>query len=91
MVWHNKEAANRSIPIDSIRFDYAVVKPRYDAQLNYLLPVQSDAPTDRISGQIAIIMTLMPAVLKYLRWTTIAVIALAVMIAISFTRQRMPF
>jgi hypothetical protein len=91
MIWHNKEDENKRIPIDSIRFDYAVVKPRYDEQLNYLLPVQSDAPADRISGQIALIMTLLVAVLKYLRWAMMGIVALAIMIAILLAKQRLPF
>jgi hypothetical protein len=59
--------------------------------MNRLLPMQSDAPTDRISEQIASIQTILADVLKYLRWATIGIVALAIMIGILISKQRMPF
>jgi hypothetical protein len=89
LIWHNKEKERQKVPVESIRFDYAVVKPRY--QMNRLLPMQSDAPTDRVSQQIASIQTTLADVLKYLRWATIGIVALAIMIGILISKQRMPF
>ena len=92
LIWHNKEKERQKVPVESIRFDYEVVKPRYDdEQINRLLPMQSDAPTDRISEQIASIQTILADVLKYLRWATIGIVALAIMIGILISKQRMPF
>lgn len=53
--------------------------------------MQSDAPTDRVSEQIASIQTTLADVLKYLRWATIGIVALAIMIGILISKQRMPF
>jgi hypothetical protein len=87
VIWHNKENENRRIPIDSVRFDYAVAKPRYDEQFNCLLPVYSDVPTDRISEQIAVIRNLLTEMSKYLRWATIGIVFLAVMVGIVIAKQ----
>jgi hypothetical protein len=87
VIWHNKEDENKRLAIDSIRFDYAIMKPRYDEQLNVLLPANSVAPTDRISNQIAVILTMLVAVLKYLRWAMIGIVALAIMAAIFIAKQ----
>jgi hypothetical protein len=92
LIWHNKAKERQKVPVESIRFDYAVVKPRYDdEQMNRLLPMQSDAPTDRVSEQIASIQTTLADVLKYLRWATIGIVALAIMTGILISKQRMPF
>src|SRR5262245_28073987 len=86
MIWHNKEKENRMIAIESVRFDYAVVKPRYDEkQLDRLLPMQ--AATDRINEQIVPIQTSLAEMLKYLRWITMGIVALAIMIAISMIKR----
>src|SRR5262249_26950498 len=83
MIWHNKEKENRRIAIEVVRFDYAVVKPRYDENKDEyrLLPMQ--AATDRINEQIVPIQTSLAEMLKYLRWITMGIVALAIMIAIS--------
>jgi hypothetical protein len=59
--------------------------------MNRLLPMQSNALTDRISEQIAPIQTILADVLKYLRWATMGIFALAIMIAMLIAKQRMPF
>jgi hypothetical protein len=62
IIWHNKEKENRKIPIQNIRFDYAVA-------------IQSTT-SDRISEQIDLIQNSLADILKYLRWTTIGIVAL---------------
>jgi hypothetical protein len=58
MIWHNKEKENQKIEIESIRFDYAVVKPPNDEkQIDRPLPMQFNAPTERLSEQVAMIQT----------------------------------
>ena len=91
LIWHNEERENQKILIESIKFDHPVVKPRYDKQMDRLLPIQSDAPTERMSEQIAPIQTILADLLKYLRWATIGIIALAIMIGVLVGKQRLPF
>ena len=56
MIWYNKEKENKQVPIESVRFHYAVGKPRYDKkQVDRFLPMQSTTSTDRINEQIALI------------------------------------
>jgi hypothetical protein len=65
MIWHNTEKENRRIAIKSIRFDYAVVKARYDEkQVDRPLPMQFNA-ADRINERIALIQTNLAEMLKY--------------------------
>jgi hypothetical protein len=50
----------------SIRFDFPVVKPRYDEkQVVRHLPMQSQAPTERISEQGALVQTILADILKH--------------------------
>jgi hypothetical protein len=82
MIWHNIEKENRRIAIESVRFDYAVVKSRYDEkQVDRPLPMRFNAPADRMNEQI---LSSLAEMLKYLRWITIGIVALAIMIAIVF-------
>jgi hypothetical protein len=91
-IWHNREKENQRIAIESVRFDYAVVKPRYDEkQVDRLLPIQFNAPADRLNEQIALIQISLTELLKYLRWITMGIAALAIMIAILFIKHGMPF
>jgi hypothetical protein len=88
MIWHNKEKGNRTIAIESVRFDYEVVKPRYDEkQIDRLLPSQLDAPTGRTNEQIALVQASLAEMLKYLQWTTAGIVALAIMIGILIVKQ----
>jgi hypothetical protein len=83
MIWHNTEKENLTIPIESVQFHYAVVKPRYDEeQVGRLLPMQLNAPMDRINEQIAAIQTDIAEMVRNSRWTMMGVVALAFMIAI---------
>jgi len=88
VIWHNKEKEDRKLEIKSIRFDYAVVTPRYHAEMG-LLPIQSDAPTARISEQIASLHTALMEMSKHLRWAMIGIVALAIMIGLLIARQRL--
>ena len=79
MIWHNKEKENQKITIESIRFDYAVVKPPYDEkQIDRPLPMQFNAPTERLSEQVALIQTGLAEMMKYLRWTTMGIATLVI-------------
>lgn len=91
VIWHNRETESQQIQIESVNFDYAVLKPRYDEQTDRLLPIQSDAPAERTSEQIAAIQTTLADLLKYLRWATIGIIALGIMIGVLVSKQRLPF
>ena len=82
IIWHNREKENQVIAIESVRFDYEVVKPRYGEKLDRLLPIQLNAPEQRISEQMALIQSSLAEMLKYTRWITIGIVALAIMIAI---------
>jgi hypothetical protein len=75
LIWHNREKENLTIPIESVRFEYAVAKPRHDEKIDRPL---CHAPEDRANEQIA---------LKYLRWIATGVIALAIMIAALILRR----
>ena len=86
-IWHNKERENQRIAIESVRFDYAVVKPQYDEQSHRLLPVQSDPPMERITDQIAPIRGILVQMSKHLRWAMIGVVALAIMVGIFVAKQ----
>jgi hypothetical protein len=82
MIWHNTEKKNRRIAIKSIRFDYAVVKARYDEkQVDRPLPMQFNA-ADHINERIALIQTGLAEMLKYTRWITTGIAVIAVMVAI---------
>jgi hypothetical protein len=86
-VWHNKERENQKIAIESVRFDFAVVKPQYDEQFRRLLPVQSDAPIERVTDQITPIRTILTEMSKHLRWAMIGIVALAIVVAIFVAKQ----
>jgi hypothetical protein len=49
MVWHNQEKENQAIPIDSIKFDYAVLRPRYDEKTNQILPISPEMIWTRVA------------------------------------------
>jgi hypothetical protein len=85
MIWHNKEKENRNIAIESVRFDYALIKARHDEK-----QVVS-APADRINEQIAVIQTSLAEMLKYARWITMGVVALAIMIAVLTIKRGITF
>ena len=51
LIWHNKEEDARKIQVESVRFDYAVLNPRYDSEARRLLPQQMPGP-ERLSEQI---------------------------------------
>jgi hypothetical protein len=88
-IWHNAEKENQKIPIESVTFYYAVAQPRYDdKQEDRLLPMRSF--TDRISEQIALIQTILADMSKRLRWATMGIVALVIMIGILIA-QRMHF
>jgi hypothetical protein len=82
MIWHNKEKESQRIPIESIRFDYEIVKPRHGDEQDHLLPMQSDAPTAHPSEQISQIQTSLAEMLKYLRWISKGVVVIAILIVI---------
>jgi hypothetical protein len=84
-IWHNTEKENRKIAIESVTFDYALIKARDDEK-----QVVS-APADRINEQIAVIQTSLAEMLKYARWITIGVVALAIMIAVLMIKRGMLF
>jgi hypothetical protein len=87
-IWHNRDKENQRIAIEGVRFDYTVVKPQYDEkQVDRFLPMQLNAPVDRISEQIALIQDSFAKMMKYLRWITWGVIAFAIMIAIFFIKR----
>ena len=86
-IWHNKERENQKIPIESIRFDYTVVKARYDEQFHRLLPVQSDAPIERVTDQITPIRTILVEMSKHLRWAVVVIVALAIMVGTFIAQQ----
>jgi hypothetical protein len=81
MIWHNTEKENRKIAIESVRFDYALIKSRHDEKQVI------SAPADRINEQIAVIQTSLAVMLKYARWITIGVVALAIMIAVLMIKR----
>jgi hypothetical protein len=85
VIWHNTEKENRKIAIESVRFDYALIKARHDEK-----QVVS-APADRINEQIAVIQTSLVQMLKYARWITMGVVALAIMIAVLMIKRGMFF
>ena len=85
MIWHNKE--HRTIPIESVRFDYSIVKPRFDQETHRPLPMLFNAPTDRINEQMTLIQGRLMEMLKYSRWITMGVSALAIMIGISIVKR----
>jgi hypothetical protein len=87
MVWHNKERENRAIPIENVKFDYAVLKPRYDLTTNQLLPMMPDLPPVRTNEQIASIQIMLVEMSKHLRWAALGIIVVAVMIAIWMVRH----
>jgi len=63
------------------------VKPQYDEQFHRLLPVQSDAPTERITDQITPIRAMLVEMSKHLRWAMIAMVALAIMVGLFIAKQ----
>jgi hypothetical protein len=89
-IWHNTEKGNRKIAIESVRFDYALIKSRHDEKQDDR-PLPISAPADRINEQIAVIQTSLAEILKYARWITIGVVALAIMIAVLMIRRGMLF
>ena len=86
-IWHNKEGENQKIAIESVKFDYAVVKPQYDEQFHRLLPVQSDAPIERVTDQVTPIRAILTEMSKHLRWAMIGIVALAIMVGIFIAKQ----
>jgi hypothetical protein len=91
VIWHNRERESQRIPIEGVKFYYAVLKPKYDGQTYRLLPIQSDPPTEPIGEQIAPIQTTLVDLLKYFRWATIGIIALVIMIGVLVSKQRLLF
>jgi hypothetical protein len=88
MIWHNKEKENKTVAIESVRFEYAPVKPRYDEkQVDRPLPAESNAPTSRINEQIALIQTNLAEMLKYSRWSAMGIAVLAIMIAVLVVKR----
>jgi hypothetical protein len=85
VIWHNTEKENRKIAIESVSFNYALIKARHDEKQ------VASSPADRINEQIAVIQTSLAEILKYARWITIAVVALAIMIAVLMIRREMLF
>lgn len=81
-VWHNKERDNRAIPIENIKFDYAMLKPRYDQTTNQLLPMMPDLPSARTNEQIASIQIMLAEMSKHLRWAAVGIIVLAVIVSL---------
>jgi hypothetical protein len=91
VIWHNTEKENRRIAIESIRFDYAVVKARYDEkQVDRPLPMQFNA-TDHINERITLIQTSLADMLKYTRWITTGIAVIAIMVAIFMLKHGMLF
>src|SRR5262245_34481795 len=88
-IWHNTEKENRKIAIDSVRFDYALVKARHDEKVDR--PLQIQEPADRINEQIGVIQTSLAEMLKYARWITMGVVALVIMIAVLMIKRGMLF
>src|SRR6266849_2511356 len=87
VVWHNNEKENRIILIDSIKFDYAVAKPRYDETTNQLLPRLPNIPPARMNEQIASIQIVLVELSKHVRWAAIGIIVITVMVAIWMVRH----
>jgi hypothetical protein len=85
IIWHNTEKENRSIAIESVSFNYALIKARHDK--NQVV----SAPADRINEQIAVIQTTLAEMLKYARWMTMGVVVLAIMIAVLMIKRGMLF
>jgi hypothetical protein len=63
------------------------VKPQYDEQFHRLLPVQSDAPVERITDQFTPIRAILLEMAKHLRWAMICIVVLAVMVGIFIAKQ----
>ena len=83
LIWHNKEKENHKIPVEGVRFSYAIAKPRHDEKELYRkLPIQSS--TDRIDE----LQTKLTEMLKYVRWIAVGTVALAIMIGFLFLKQR---
>jgi hypothetical protein len=80
MIWRNTEKENLRVPITSVRFDYLVLKARYD-EGHALLPMQVNAPADRVIEQTALIQTSLAKMSKYLEWITALLVVLAVVMA----------
>ena len=88
-IWHNTEQENLRVPIQSVKFDYGIVKPRYDEkQIDRVLPMQVNAPAERTSEQVAALQTSLAEMLKYLRWIATAITVIAVyLMVISFIKK----
>jgi hypothetical protein len=71
-IWHNTEQENRKIAIESVRFDYALVRARHDEQM-------------------AVMQTNVAQILKYARWITMGVVALAIMTAVLMIKRGLLF
>jgi len=82
MRWHNKEREHRAVPIESIKFDYAVLKPRHDEATNQLLPRLPEVLPARMNEQIASIQVMLAGMAKYLRWASVGIMVLAVIVAL---------
>jgi len=82
VVWHNKERENRAIPIENVKFDYAVLKPRHDEATNQLLPRLPEIVPARMNEQIASIQMMLVEMSKHLRWAAVGIIVLAVIVAL---------
>ena len=82
IVWHNKEKEDRSVPIESIKFDYALLKPRHDETTNQLLPMMPHLSPSRTNEQIASIQIMLAEMSKHLRWASVGIIVLAVIVAL---------
>jgi hypothetical protein len=88
MIWHNTEKENRSVTIRSVRFDYELLKTRYDEkQIDRALPAQANAPADRISEQTAMIRISVAEILKPLRLIAAVALFLSICVLAILFRQ----
>lgn len=85
MVWHNTEREDRSIPIENIKLDYAVLKPRYDQSTHQLLPMIPEPAPAR--EQIAAIQSMLVEMSKHLRWAAIGIMILAIIVTLWMIRH----
>jgi hypothetical protein len=91
MIWHNKEKENQRITVESIRFEYAVAKPRYDeTEITRVLPMPANAMAEQRDAQATLVQNRLGEILTYLRWVAVATAVLAFVIVIVVVRQGWP-
>jgi hypothetical protein len=79
IIWHNTAQENLTVPITSVRFDYAVLKARYDdGQTHRLLPMRNSGLLDPLFNQTVPIQSSLAEVLKYLRLIAAIIVALTI-------------